>query len=599
MIVDRRFDFGGAQALIPEDAPFTPVQRAWLNGFFAALLAPAAPAEAPAAPPKPPLTVLFASQTGTAEGLAKKLVKAAKQKGFAAAARELGTLDLGAIAKLENVAIVASTYGEGEPPDSAKAFVEALAETSGTPLAGVTFAVLALGDRNYTHFCRFGATLDSRLADLGGTRLLERIECDVEVDAPFAQFRDACLHALESKATRDPASPPPTAAAGGITDEDEEPAESWSRERPCPAALLANERLNSAKSDKDTRHIVLSLNGSGLSYAPGDALGVVPANAPEAVARVLEATGLDGTTPATLSDGSTLPLAEALTRRLAIGKLGQPTVIKFQEKAGSATLGRLLDPENVQELNAYLWGRELIDLLVEYPGIVKTAEELISLLPRLMPRLYSISSSQRAHPNEVHITVGVVRYESHGRSRKGVASGFLADQGGEDGSVPIYVHRNPRFRLPEDPDRPIVMIGPGTGVAPFRAFLEERRALGAKGKTWLFFGERRAANDFLYRRELEGFLKDGTLTRLETAFSRDWAEKVYVQHRMLEFGEELWRWIVDGAHLYVCGDASRMARDVHRALQTIIVQHGRLSEAKAKLELQSLAAEGRYARDVY
>jgi sulfite reductase (NADPH) flavoprotein alpha-component len=596
MIVDRRFDFGGAQALIPEDAPFTPVQRAWLNGFFAALIAPA-PAETPATPPKPPLTVLFASQTGTAEGLAKKLVKAAKQKGFAATARELGALDLDAIAKLGHVAIVASTYGEGEPPDSAKAFAEALAETSGTPLVGVTFAVLALGDRNYTHFCRFAATLDARLADLGGTRLLERIECDVEVDAPFAQFRDAYLNAVESKDASGPASLTPAPAASDIMQEDEEP--SWSRERPYPAALLANERLSSAKSDKDTRHVVLSLNGSDLSYAPGDALGIVPANAPEAVADVLEATELDGTTPITLADGVTLSLFEALTHRLAIGKLGQPTVIKFQANAESPTLARLLDPDNAPELNAYLWGRELIDLLVEYPGVVKTVEELTSLLPRLTPRLYSISSSQRAHPDEVHITVGVVRYESHGRSRKGVASGFLADQGGEGGSVPVYVHCNSRFRLPEDSDRPIVMIGPGTGIAPFRAFLEERRALGARGKAWLFFGERRAAHDFLYRPELEGFLKDGTLTRLETAFSRDWAEKVYVQHRMLEFGEALWTWIGDGAYLYVCGDATQMARDVHRALQMIIVQHGRLSEAKAKLELQSLAAEGRYARDVY
>jgi sulfite reductase (NADPH) flavoprotein alpha-component len=601
MIVDRRFDSGGPQALLPEDAPFTPVQRAWLNGFFAALLAPVAAVEA--VPSKPPLSVLFASQTGTAEGLAKKLVKAAKQKGFAAAARELGTLDLGAIAKLGNVAVVASTYGEGEPPDSAKAFAEMLAEASGTPLAGVTFAVLALGDRNYTHFCRFAVMLDARLGDLGASRLFERIECDVEVDAPFAQFRDAYLKALEAKAIQNApgsASPPSaTTTASDVAEEDEEPAESWSRERPYPAVLLANDRLNSAKSNKDTRHVVLSLNGSGLSYEPGDALGVVPANAPEVVASVLEATGLDGTNPATLADGTVLPLAKALTCRLAIGKLGQPTVIKFQEKAGSATLARLLDPENVQELNTYLWGRELIDLLIEYPGIVKTAEELIGLLPRLTPRLYSISSSQRAHPNEVHITVGVLRYESHGRSRKGIASSFLADQGGEDGTVPIYVHRNPRFRLPEDPGRPIVMIGPGTGVAPFRAFLEERRALAARGKAWLFFGERRAAHDFLYRREIEGFLKDGMLTRLETAFSRDWAEKVYVQHRMLEFGEELWRWISDGAHLYVCGDANQMARDVHQALQTIIVQHGRLSEAKAKLELQGLAAEGRYARDVY
>ena len=602
MSVDPRL--GPPVSLIPESAPFTPAQRAWLNGFFAGLLTQGAPyhgAQPVAAPvqAKPPSTILFASQTGTAEGLAKKLVKAARQKGFAAEARDLGTLDLAAIAKLGHVALLASTYGEGEPPDGAKAFAATLEAASGQPLAGLRFAVLALGDRNYAKFCRFGAMLDMRFAELGATRLLNRVECDADVDAPFAEFRDAWLGALDTAPASAPAAAP-NGAAPALADADEE-TETWSRARPFRAALLANERLNGPNSDKDTRHVALSLANSGLRYEPGDALGVCPENAPEAVAAVLEAAGLAPDVAVTLADGE-ITLGEALTHRFAIGKLAAPTVIKFQARAESAALARLLDPENTDLLNSYLWGRELIDLLTEYPGVISSADALIACLPKLAPRLYSISSSQRVHPDEVHVTVGVVRYESHGRRRAGVASSFLADRvglAGRAGTAPVYVHRNPRFRLPEDPQRAIVMIGPGTGIAPFRAFLQERRAVGARGKAWLFFGDRRAADDFLYRRDLQGFRRDGTLTRLDAAFSRDQDEKIYVQHLMLEQSAELHRWIRDGAYVYVCGDATHMARDVDRALRAVVMTHGKLSEAKARLEVQGLAAEGRYLRDVY
>jgi sulfite reductase (NADPH) flavoprotein alpha-component len=599
-------------SLLPENAPFSPVQRAWLNGFFAGLLTPGAPlAAAEPVAPKLQVAFVFASQTGTAEGLARKLAKAARQKGFEASARDLATLDLAAMATLGCVALIASTYGEGEPPDSARAFAEQLMAASGTPLAGLRFAVLALGDRNYTHFCRFGVFLDQRLGELGAGRLLDRVESDVDVDQPFSVFRNALLAALERLPGSDgrqppsapaPSLPQPAAAEVGLSDTDENTrgeAASWSKDKPFWAPILENRNLNHPRSDVETRHLALSLAGSGLSYRPGDALGIVAANAPAAVADVLAAAGLDGSACVTLADGSGPQLADALTHTFAIGKLTQPTLIRFQSLANSDRLGRLLDPDNADELNRYLWGRELVDLLLEFPGVVTRADELVALLPKLTPRLYSISSSQSACAQEVHITVSRVRFESHGRQRRGVASNYLAESGAAGGLIPCYVHENPRFRLPEDSNRPIVMIGPGTGIAPFRAFLQQRQADGAKGAAWLFFGHRRQRCDFLYAEELAGFLSAGTLARLDTAFSRDGSDKVYVQHRILEAGRELWTWICAGAHLYVCGDASQMARDVDRALQTVLMKHGHLSDAQAKLDLQALAAERRYCRDVY
>ena len=344
--------------------------------------------------------------------------------------------------------------------------------------------------------------------------------------------------------------------------------------------------------------MALSLAGSDIAYEPGDALGVVPTNDPACVEAVLAASGLSGDAPVIVG-GVAMDLATALTRRLAIGKLSQATLIKFQAKAESAALARLVEPDNAEEREAWLWGREFIDLLIDCPGVVASAEDMVAMLPRLAPRLYSIASSQRAHPDEVHLTVSVVRYEAWGRARGGVASTEFADRMVAGAEVPVYLHPNPRFRLPADPDRPVIMIGPGTGIAPFRAFLEERRETGAKGRNWLFFGDRRAAFDYLYRDELRTFARDGLLTRVDTAFSRDQIDKLYVQHLMRDAGDEIWRWIGEGAHLYVCGDGSRMARDVDDALTHIVSVHGRMSPAKARLELQQLAAERRYCRDVY
>jgi sulfite reductase (NADPH) flavoprotein alpha-component len=378
----------------------------------------------------------------------------------------------------------------------------------------------------------------------------------------------------------------------------EEPEERWTRYRPFAATLRGNAVLNGVGSDKEVRHVVLSLHGSGLKYEPGDALGIWPRQSRELVDAVLALTGSHETTPVTI-DEETHELGEVLATRRELAKLTAPTVIKFSSLTECAELQALVQPEQSVALEHYLYGKDVVDLLQSYPGVVSDAQTLVNLLPPLAPRLYSISSSLAAFPDEVHLTVAAVRYESGGRRRGGVASTWLADRIGANAEAPVYVNRNLRFRLPEDPGTPIVMIGPGTGIAPFRAFLHHRRALGLAGRTWLFMGDRHAHCDFLYRSELESFLKDGELWRLDTAFSRDQPQKIYVQQRMLEAGKKLWSWLQEGAVIYVCGDASRMAKDVDAALQSTIAVHGRRSAAQARLEVRELAAASRYVRDVY
>jgi len=585
-------------SLLPADAPFSPDQRAWLNGFFAGLLTRLAAQPRPNAAPVAPrlaVHVAYASQTGTAEGLAKKLNKEAKGKGFDAKAQDLATLSLAALAKLEHVVIIASTHGEGDAPDSVGAFAMELDAAQGTPLQGLEYAVLALGDRNYAKFCHFGKVLDERLAALGATRLAPRVEADGDATAAFATFREQLWPRLDAQAPRESGVAPIALEA---PDEPEEPEERWPRTHPLASKLLAKDVLNGADSDKEVRHVVLSLAGSGLQYEPGDALGVWPRQSKALVDAVLAATGLSATAQVVV-DGQTLPLAEALATRRELARLSPPTLIKLAKSTGDAGLERLLAPDNGDELQRYLYGRDALDVLERHPKAVTEPQALLDLLPPLAPRLYSISSSLAAFPDEVHLTIATVRYESRGRLRGGVASTWFADALADGDAVSVYVHRNSRFRLPADPGVPVIMIGPGTGIAPFRAFLHHRRAHGLTGPTWLFFGDRHERCDFLYRYELEAFVARGTLSELDTAFSRDQPAKVYVQDRMLERGRELWQWLQDGAHVYVCGDATRMAKDVDATLQTIIARHGRRSEAQARLDLRTLAAEGRYVRDVY
>lgn len=563
--------------LIPETAPFTPEQRAWLNGYIAGLLARGG--TPPLATPRPSLLVLFGSQTGGAEALARKAAKEAAQHGFEATARDMATTSLAELAAVERALVIVSTYGDGEPPDSAKALHGALlAATASAQLSKLRYAVFALGDKNYTQFCRCGQDFDTHLGRLGATRAgaLEQIDGD---PAPrFPAWLAATCAALR------PGGPP---AAASLTNakaavEPEAPSASpGTRANPWKAPVLAVRRLSSPTSAKEVNHIEFDLTGSGLSYQPGDALGVVPRNDPELVAAVVGHLGCDGEEEVPAPSGGTTSLRHALDELYDLGRAG-PELVAL---APNGVLSTEPTPPHV------------LDILAT--GVKPRPADFVSLLRKLQPRLYSIASSQKAHPNAVHLTVGAVRYTAHGRARKGVCSTFLAERALALGHACVFFHHNNAFRLPADPKTPVIMIGPGTGIAPFTAFLEERAASGATGKNWLFFGDQREADDFLYRDELLRWKQDGLLTRLDLAWSRDQGHKVYVQHRMAEQANKLWSWLEAGAHVYVCGDASRMAKDVEAALAQVIATAGARSPEATAEYLAALRAAKRYQRDVY
>lgn len=541
---------------IPENAPFTAEQRVWLNGYLAGLFSNGAlPSAAPAATTTSlgPLLFLFGSQTGTAEGLARRFAKEAKKLGYetrVVGMENFATLDLTTEPRL---ALITSTYGDGEMPDNAQPFWDFLKADSAPRLEQLAYSVLALGDTNYTQFCEAGKQFDARLEALGARRATVRADCDVDYEKTATDWFNGFLGCFNSAAT-----PIPAEAAAKAEDPAPTAASSFGKSNPFPAKLKVNRVLNGKGSSKETRHIEISLEGSGLVYEVGDALGVLPQNCPEFVNEILAAAGLSGMETVTSPDGASMELRTALIQKF-----------------------------------------DLKPFLTALPAAGVSAEEIAKPLRKLQPRLYSISSSPKAHPGEVHLTVGIVRYELEGHARKGVCSTFLADRVGKADFVPVFVHKSPAFKLPADGSRPVIMVGPGTGIAPFRAFLEERRATGATGKNWLFFGDQRAASDFLYRDELEAIQTEGTLTRLDLAFSRDQAEKIYVQQRMLENAGELWTWLQDGGYFYVCGDAKRMARDVDAALHQVAREAGGLSEEAAADFVKQLKTEKRYLRDVY
>jgi sulfite reductase (NADPH) flavoprotein alpha-component len=609
--------------IVPETAPFTAEQRAWLNGYLAGLFSRGAvdPVAARAVAPQPaealkPLTILFGSQTGTAESLAKRAAKEAGRRGFAATVMDMADFALAQLAREQNVLVVTSTYGDGEPPDNAKALHAALSsagvppatsgEQAGTPalLAGVRFSVCGLGDTNYVQFCQCAKDFDARLEKLGATRVAARVECDLDYEEKFASWLSAALGALSVGA--DLSATNEAAAAdfpGGVANKfaPTEGAPGFSRKKPFPALVLASRNLNGAGSAKEVHHVEFDLGDSGLDYEAGDALGVFAHNCPALVDDVLAALGCDGEEAVPAPDGATLPLRRALAEFYDLGK---PTA-ELLEVVGGALRpdsidGSAMSGHKAPPTIAAALPHHVLDCLLARPDVKLAPADFARMLKRLQPRLYSISSSPKAHAGRVHLTVGAVRYEHGGRRRKGVCSTFLADR-----VVPgqtragIFVHANKAFRPPADGDVPMIMVGPGTGIAPFRAFLHERRAAGAKGKNWLFFGDQRAATDFLYRDELESLQRDGVLTRLDTAFSRDQAEKIYVQHRMLEHAAGLFAWLEAGAHFYVCGDASRMAKDVDAALHRVLELGGGKSPEAAAAYVDALRAAKRYARDVY
>jgi len=594
---------------VPPSAPFTAEQRAWLNGYLAGLFADAESGEAVigaaarldyargSEAPKP-LLILYGSQTGTAEALAKRLAGEAPRCGYAPRVLEMNSFASIDFSQEQYLAIVTSTWGDGDPPDNAVAFWNHLNSERAPKLDHLQFSVLALGDKNYSDFCGAGRKFDARLEQLGARRIHPRMDCDTDYEGAAKQWMDGLWQALK-KWPLPAVSCQLSAHVVTETNAPNPPFIIYNRQNPFPARLLTNRKLNAAGSTKDTRHLEICLKDSGLNYEVGDALGVLPTNCPGLVADVIAALGCDGEEAVRTQQEQETSLRSALLRDFQITQIPRSLLQVFAERSNDEALKHLLQSESKPELDQYLYGREIIDLLLAFPEVRFTPAEFVGYLRKLQPRLYSISSSPKAHPNEVHLTVAVVRYQSHGRERKGVCSTFFAERVGDNTRVPVFVQTAHGFRLPKDGSTPIIMIGPGTGIAPFRAFLEERRESGANGRNWLFFGDQHAATDFLYQEELKAMRDSGHLTRLETAFSRDQTDKVYVQHRMLENAKEVWSWLQEGAHLYVCGDARRMAKDVDAALHQLVQTAGGRTAGQAAEYVKNLTQERRYQRDVY
>ncbi|MEM9346059.1 MAG: flavodoxin domain-containing protein [Planctomycetota bacterium] len=569
-----------ATDLIPSEAPFEQDQRKFAEGFLAGLLSVRAAHEAA----KPiddaagtPLTIAYGSQSGNCEALSKDLRKLARASGFRPNVIELNMLDAEALAAVRHLLIVCSTFGEGDPPDNAKGFYDLVLSDDAPQLSELSFSVCALGDRSYTHFCKSGIDIDRRLGELGGMRLVDRVDCDVAYEDDWAKWKqDVFAHEAMVEVAGE---------AVEAVEEEPGPTELWEKNNPYFAPVLEVTNLNGEGSAKEVNHVEILLSGSGLEYEVGDALGLWPTNHPALAEEILVLTGITGTDRVMIK-GDLYPIRLALQTRLDLVTLTHNTLEGLGIEGGF---------ESVQ-------GLHLIDALRKWEPKVP-AQGLADALRPLQPRLYSIASSPKAHPGEVHLTVGAVRYELEGTGRLGVASTYLADRCGFGGRVGVYVHKAPHFHLTDNDQAPIIMCGPGTGIAPFRAFLEERqarKAAGAEiGESWLFFGDQHEATDFLYQEQLEQMQADGTLNRLSLAWSRDGDEKIYVQDRMRENGCELYAWLDRGAHFYICGDASRMAGDVDLALKEIVAENGGMDEAEASKYVDAMTREGRYQRDVY
>jgi len=578
----------------------------WLAGFMAGAAARGRLAAPQAATPvaiatgaavQQQLTIVYGSQTGNAKRVAEKLAAEVKSTGLPVRIVRADAYRTSDLKKEKFLYLVISTHSEGddvEPPDDARGFYEFLMGKRAPQLPELPYSVLALGDSSYVDFCGIGRRIDERLAQLGAKRVLDRADADVDLDYVVTPWADRALQQARSLLAPQQAAAAPPPGAEVLT---LRPAHSsWSRERPFLAEVLVNQRIVGSGSEKDVRHIELSLTGSGLHYQPGDALGVWPTQAPELVHRVLELLQLDGSTPATQGK-ETLPLTEWLTHRRELTLVTRPFVAALAERGGHEALKALLQPERNADLSPLLNREQLVDLLRAWPAAWDAAALVAALRP-LAPRMYSIASSQAQVDEEVHLTVALVQFEKEGEARWGAGSRYLS--GSEEGAqVPVFIEANERFRLPADSARDVIMVGPGTGVAPFRAFVQQRQADGATGRNWLFFGNPHRHSDFLYQTEWLQAAKDGALTHLDVAFSRDQAEKVYVQQRLREHGAEVWQWLQGGAHFYVCGDAERMAGDVQRALADIAAEHGGKTPEDAAQWVKTLLLEGRYAHDVY
>ncbi len=573
-------------------AGLSPQQLQWVSGYAAGLAAAGAAAAnpaavAPASDADRRLTVLYGSQTGNGEGVAERLVALAQRQGYAARAISLADFKPSALRREALVTIVVSTHGEGDPPDDAELFHEYLMSDRAAALPDLGYSVLALGDSSYVNFCQTGREIDARLAELGAQRFAERIDCDLEFHAAASAWSAQVVERLPGLLERTPAVTRLRAVVN---------APEYGRDNPFAAEILVNQKITGAGSGKDVRHIELSLEGSDLQYEPGDSLAVIANNPPSLVDEMLDVLSLDAEATVVVDD-EPVPLRAVLAEKVEITALNLDFMRRWAAHGNSDALCKTIEDPDPAVLTEFVAVHQVVDVVRRYPANIE-AQAFVDMLRPLSPRSYSIASSPAANPGEVHLTVAAVRYEAFGRPHWGAASTMLADRLDAGDHVKVFVEENPRFRLPS-PDTPIIMIGPGTGIAPFRAFVEERAEQGARGASWLFFGDRTMHDDFLYQLEWQRHLKRGNLTRLDVAFSRDQRRKVYVQDRMRENGEELYRWIDSGAVIYVCGDAKRMAGDVERALIDIIADRGGIDRNAAERRLKDLRRAKRYLRDVY
>ncbi|MGY3570866.1 assimilatory sulfite reductase (NADPH) flavoprotein subunit [Vibrio paucivorans] len=578
----------------------SPNQLAWVSGYFWGLSqAQTSGASAPitqaaatvVSKPAGKLTIIYASQTGNAKGVAESLENEARQAGIEAQLYDASDYKGKSLAKETHVIIVASTNGEGEAPDNAIELHEFLQSKKAPKLPNLKYGVIGLGDSSYEFFCQTGKDFDSYLAKLGATSFIDRIDCDVDYEAPASEWRSKALdlvqEELASGSEAEVVQLPVGQAAAGHSQ--------YTKQNPYTATLLTSQKITGRDSGKDVRHIEIDLEESGITYQPGDALGVWYENSSDLANEILAKVGLSGVESVEV-DGESLSIHSALVSKYEITTSNPQLVTKFAELSGSKKLQKLV--EDKDKLREYAGNTQVVDVIAEKKTKL-SAEELVGLLRRLTPRLYSIASAQSEVDEEVHLTVGLVEYQKGDSTRYGGASSYLAQRLEEGGEVKVFIENNNNFKLPQDDSVPVIMIGPGTGIAPFRSFIQERDNRDAEGKNWLFFGDRTFTQDFLYQVEWQKYLKSGLVNRLDVAFSRDQHEKVYVQHRILEQAEQVWQWIQEGAYLYVCGDATRMAKDVHEAFIAVAEQEGKMSRDDAEEFINNLRKEKRYQRDVY